>query len=139
MAVEWKGDQVVDAVRRGLSAGTLIAAHRVVDVAVRKVNEGPRTGIKYPRPGGTVHQASAPGEPPKTDYGALVQSAAVRPAPDGISALAGFHTEYAAKLEIGTENFPARPYLRDSLEQVRSSGEIQRICEDEIRRILGGG
>lgn len=74
-------DQVLDDLAGHLpefKKGITEALHYVGAIAVnetkRLIREPPKTGITYPRPGGRRHQASAPGEAPANDTGALQDS-----------------------------------------------------------------
>lgn len=84
--------------------------------------EGKRGGRFYKR-GNVLHQASAPGEPPSTDTGRLVNSiTAYRSPHDKLEAtvVAGRGTvNYAAMLEFGTRYMAARPFMFPALERSR--------------------
>lgn len=68
--------------------------------------------------GARIHRASAPGESPAIDTGALVNSIQSRQlAPMRWAVAAG--TEYAAYLEYGTSRMAPRPYMRPALEAAR--------------------
>ena len=77
-----------------------------------------------------LHQASAPGEAPATDTGALVNSAYTKKVADA-DYETGFTVEYAAPLEFGTARMAPRPYLRPAVEAVRDAfiRAIKRIVE----------
>lgn len=75
----------------------------------------PGTGRIYARGNGRTHQASAPGETPARDSGNLINrtqaDSAVRRDGDDLVGRVVENTEYAAKLETGTERMAARPHL----------------------------
>ena len=106
----------------GLSQAVQIAAQDVRNECVRSIQSGSRTGAIYTRKGKT-HQASAPGEPPKTDTGRLVNSLAFRML-GKLTAVAGaiagnsIVAEYAAALEFGTRKMAARPFLVKAVEKI---------------------
>ena len=89
----------------------------------------PKSGRIYRR-GNVAHQASAPGEAPATDTGALVNSAYTKKLADA-DYETGFTVEYAAALEFGTPKIEPRPYLRPAVEAVRKAfiAAIKRIVE----------
>lgn len=95
--------------------------------AVRRSFEGgPATGRVYakysPR---RSHQASAPGETPASDTGRLASSITVKFDVDALGATVGVHgdsqgnADYAARLEFGTKDMAARPFLFPAFERVK--------------------
>ena len=93
------------------------------------IQNPPKSGRIYRR-GNVAHQASAPGEAPATDTGALVNSAYTKKLADA-DYETGFTVEYAAALEFGTPKIEPRPYLRPAVEAVRKAfiAAIKRIVE----------
>lgn len=79
-----------------------------------------RTGGLYKVTGYKFHRASAPGEAPATDTGALVNSGYAKRARQALWRV-GFTTEYAAPLEYGTPKILPRPFLRPAVEQYRAA------------------
>lgn len=79
--------------------------------AKEKIQGGSRSGRVYRRRSVT-HQASAPGEYPKTDRGQLVGSLFFEVAADRLSAIFGTNLIYGKYLEFGTSRMKARPWLR---------------------------
>ena len=77
---------------------------------------GRRSGRIYQR-GGKLHQASAPGELPKSDTESLADSIFVETR--GFEAEVGSDLDYAKGLEFGTRNMAARPWLLPSFEMVK--------------------
>lgn len=91
-------------------------AVRVQSTAVSSIQRGAKTGRVYTR-GGVKHRASAPGQPPATDTGALASSVA---RVDGkLEAAVGTGLTYGRDLEFGTNNMAARPWLFPALESQR--------------------
>lgn len=94
-------------------------AGRIVNATIHRIEgrvkgslSGSRTGRLYKRGarGTIVHQASAPGEPPATDTGNLVDSVGSRmigPTEGEVTVGA----EYAAILELGGVYLAPRPYF----------------------------
>ncbi len=89
----------------------------------------PKHGKTYRR-GERVHIASAPGEAPAVDTGALRTSGYVEPVQPGTWEV-GFTAEYAAAEEFGTPRIEPRPYLRPAVEAYR-----ERFLA-AIRRLVG--
>lgn len=97
-----------DQTTRALKKNIATAALRYETDLKKTINTGARSGIVYTR--GTVsHQASAPGEPPKTDTGQLVNSIHTVIKRQGLSAEVKSNLPYAGMLELGTSRVAARP------------------------------
>jgi len=92
-------------------------ANRIKDRAVLKIQHGPKTGKIYKR-NGVEHQASAPGEPPATDTGNLVNSLDVEHVKPMLYRV-NVEAEYAPYLEYGTSRIAPRPFLQPSFEEQR--------------------
>lgn len=111
----------MDACERGVRAATLEASN-----LTKIILSQPGTGRIYPRGKTVTHQASAPGEAPAPDTGALrasVQTEVSR----GLNEVVGLVTvnrDYAAALELGTEKVRPRPFLsrvpREYAQRLRS-------------------
>lgn len=67
------------------------------------------------------HQASAPGEMPAVDTGALVGSIAVDAVPGRTWAEVSSSMEYAPHLEYGTVQMEARPFMVPAVEDERAN------------------
>lgn len=95
-----------------------------IDAAVKTaIQRGPKTGRVYRRRG-IVHQASAPGQPPATDTGFLVNSIYVER--DGPARMTvGSRLAYAAYLEFGTQRMAPRPAWIPAVEKARPEFEAQ--------------
>jgi hypothetical protein len=126
-AIRAFGAQVEKGVTDALNATAL---ETLTDV--RKAIQGPpKTGNLYPRGkgGNKVHQASAPGEAPATDTGALVSSTYFTKV-DSFTAAIGSRLEYAFNLEFGTRKMEARPSWVPAAER-----NIPRL-EKRLRRVI---
>jgi HK97 gp10 family phage protein len=109
------------------------AALLVEGTAKKKISHGGRSGRLYSgRRGGRSHQASAPGQPPKTDTGRLVAS--ITHNFEHMSAEVGSDVLYAPYLEMGTSKMSPRPWLKPSLDE--NEGNIQRLITDAVNRAL---
>ena len=110
----------------------VVCENTALDIQARAqmaIMNPPKGGRIYRR-GNVAHQASAPGEAPATDTGALVNSAYTKKVADA-DYETGFTAEYAAALEFGTAKIAPRPYLRPAVEAVRDAfiRAIKRIVE----------
>ena len=100
---------------------------------VRAIHRSPASGRVYekynPR---RTHRASAPGQPPKSDTGALAGSVYSDIAPG--MATVGSRLAYASYLEYGTQNMAPRPIWVPEAERARDALR-DRITEN-LRDIL---
>lgn len=134
MPVEWSGDQAVEAIRRGAFRGLVTGTELVLAEGTSLITDTPKTGRIYRRRG-RLHQASAPGEPPATDTGRLVQSGRTSYDQQNLTGMVTWSTSYAAYLEFGTENMEPRPYARPALMNMRQ--EILLAIQRAITAELG--
>lgn len=107
----------------------------VSGTAVKKLQKGGRSGAIYKRRGIT-HQASAPGEPPKTDTGTLASATFWRMSMGNLLAVDIIsNTLYATKLEFGPKGRPgeARPYMRSSVAENRA--KINKLFIEAERKV----
>jgi HK97 gp10 family phage protein len=96
----------------------------------KRIQRGPKTGRTYLR--GTVsHRASAPGEAPATDTGALVSSVAYSKVNE-LTAQIESRLPYATFLEFGTVNMDPRPAWTPAVEQA-----APKLQQRVIRAIEG--
>lgn len=133
MAVEWNGPQVLERVRQVVAQGVLRAAESVRTEAINLILDTPKTGRLYVRRTVT-HQASAPGEPPASDTGTLVNRINVKPNLTKLSATVEANTAYAAYLEFGTARMAERPFMRPALAARR--GQIEADIAAAVRAAL---
>jgi hypothetical protein len=111
---EWYQSELEEQFRAGMRRGVVDAIGIVEQEAVRLIEEGPKTGRKYRRRG-VVHQASAPGQSPASDTGALIDSRTIELDLENFRALLIFRTLYALMLEVGTAKMEPRPYARRAI------------------------
>lgn len=102
--------------------------------AKEKMQGGGRSGRTYRRGTRGMHQASAPGEFPKSDYGQLVKSLFIRVGADKLSAFFGTKLAYGRYLEFGTSRMAARPWLRPTFKALE--GKITRRIRDAVQATL---
>jgi HK97 gp10 family phage protein len=127
----------------GLQADRKIAdivrgtAQNVRSHAIKAVQRGRKSGEVYEKyqPKRT-HRASAPGQAPATDTGALVRSiqADIR----GRSAEVAANVDYAVYLEFGTQDMEPRPFLFPALEKERPAWDrrLQKIVDEAAKGII---
>jgi len=100
--------------------------------AVRKIQRNSGSGRVYTRRG-VSHTASAPGEYPNTDTGAMVASMGWR-STSALSSIFYAGVVYAKYLEFGTSRMAARPFMRPTLRALRS--EIRGRVDQAIRAAM---
>ena len=96
----------------------------------KRINRGPKTGRTYTRRGIT-HQASAPGQAPATDTGALVRSITLNRISDQ-TVTVGSKLAYASYLEFGTRNIARRPAWVPAA--LQAEGKFRKRIEDALAR-----
>lgn len=133
--VTWNPQVSTEAVRQAALRGVIKGANIVRDEILRLIQQTPHTGLIYRRRGVT-HQASAPGEPPASDTGNLVQNVTIEIDAHNLKATITSNAEYADALEFGTTKMEPRPYMRVGLEN--KTDEVRAAIEDEIRLELEG-
>lgn len=107
------------------------AAALTVNSDIKKaIQSPPKTGAIYPR-GQKSHQASAPGEAPATDTGALVSSIVFRQ-PEPLTAFVESRLQYAPWLEYGTRNMKPRPSWVPAVE--KNADLFRRLVDAALRR-----
>ena len=101
-------------------------ASDIRNATVRRIQRGPATGHIYRSSvANKEHQASAPGEAPMSDSGALASSYSVIDGPNNLTKYVSSNLDYAYYLEFGTKrtNGEARPHLLPSVEEARPNFE----------------
>lgn len=113
-----------------LDKAVRVTTFRVKANTKRRIMLPPKTGRIYHRGKGRVHQASAPGEAPATDYGYLVASvnAEFKRKLEGIISVSA---EYAAGLEFGSARVEPRPFLKPATNEERERFNV--ACAKALR------
>lgn len=121
-----------DADQEIAKAVTGTALEMIGDVK-KAIQRGPKTGRVYRR-GNITHQASAPGEAPATDQGALASSVYFEQTTK-LSATIGSRLAYAYYLEFGTSRIAPRPSWTPAAElaQGKLTKRIEKALKDAAR------
>lgn len=120
-----------------------VGAKKVRDLAKFSIQRGARSGRLYrqSRKGSAMHQASAPGEPPKTWHGNLV--AHISSEKSGkLEYNAGSRSPapWGAWLELGTTHIRPRPWLAPAFKNARSfiQERLAQALKLALRRAFSG-
>ena len=89
------------------------------------------------------HQASAPGEPPAIDTGALVNSIISElqeTTATSATAAAGTNMDYGAALEYGTPRVAARPFMRPAIDdhEAQIVNTVRTVLETLVMEAVNG-
>ena len=109
-----------------LSLAVRTTAFGLEKIMKRSITSEPKHGRLYIRPGRKPHRASAPGEPPASDTGTLVNSIQVRHVRD-LESWVIVGAEYAHELEFGRARVAARPFVRPAARKIREP--FERACK----------
>lgn len=118
--------RIGEAQMRRLSLAVRTTATGLERIMKRSITSEPKHGILYDRPGGKPHRASAPGEPPASDTGTLVNSIQVRHVTD-LESWVIVGAEYAYGLEFGRVRVAPRPFVRPAARKIE--GPFVRACK----------
>lgn len=127
---------------RGVARAIVLSALEVEGNAERNISRGSRSGRVNPATAGRrsqPHQASAPGEFPKSDTGALVASITHVIDADGLGASVGTNIAYGPHLEFGTTKMAARPWLKPTFDAAKERIRLRilRAAERANRQAAG--
>lgn len=139
MSVTWYGGGMMERIRAAAMAGVVEALGIVEDHAVDLILNTPKTGKVYTTrfftqgsgpnrvviPYGTrpPHQASAPGEPPASDSGTLVNARRTELIPDRLAGRLIFSAKHAVYQQYGTDRIEPRPWADRALNEKRADIE----------------
>lgn len=105
--------------KKELAKAVVKVAFKIEGDAKKLISQGSRSGATYKRRTVT-HQASAPGEPPKTDRGGLVRNITTEfSKSDRLEATVGSRSNapYGKYLELGTLRIKPRPWLKPTVDK----------------------
>lgn len=128
-----KLQQLPTAMRGDIGKALAISLVEMDAYAKHKISGGGRSGRVYRRRS-VQHQASAPGEFPKTDRGQLVASLFFRLGADKLSGFFGTMLNYGRYLEYGTSRMLPRPWLRPTF--MANKDKISERVQAAIKRTL---
>ena len=135
MTVESHNRELINKMGSGVSK----AVDRTANITRRAMQMliigGARTGRIYFRRGGNIHQASAPGEPPKKDDGQLANQIINRMVDPLNAEIDTMDNEYAAALEFGRNDgtIKPRPFFQKTVLKNQSTleTEVQKAIREE--------
>lgn len=150
MSVDWYGDAMLARMRQGAMQGVVDAIGIVEKRAVDLILNTPKTGRVYTTRFYTVgrgrnrrviaygsrpaHQASAPGEPPASDTGNLVNNRRIDLISERLAARLVFSSKYAVYLQFGTDRTEPRPWADRALRE--SGDEINNAIISNVRAAI---
>ncbi len=112
------------------------SAMRIEREAKASIRRNPRRGAAYVRHDPERRRrASAPGDAPATDTGALARKLTHVIDADGLGASVESRAAYSRFLEFGTARMAARPFLRPAFE--RQIGPSMKRIADALRIAIG--
>lgn len=123
--------EILDEAGGATTEALLQAAMMVHGEAVSSIQAHLSSGRTYRRRG-IEHTASAPGYPPNSDRGTLVQS--IQFEADDEEAVVGTNLKYGEYLEFGTSKMEARPWLFPALDNNRD--QIQDLFLNILREAI---
>ena len=121
MTVKWQGDAMRQRIEAAAMQGVVEWIGLVEERAVQLILDTPKSGIIYRRRG-TEHRASAPGEPPASDTGNLVNNRRIDLFPARLAARLTFSSAYAWFLQNGTQHIEPRPWADRALSETEAAG-----------------
>ena len=136
MTVTFNSGTLLARVRAAAMQAVVRGTESVRNEAITLILDTPKTGRVYRRRG-VEHQASAPGEPPASDTGRLVNSIRTEYDQSNLVGRVVAGSAHAAYLEFGTQRMEPRPFMRPAL---RNRGkDIVADIQSSVDRALRGG
>lgn len=134
-SLETKFRQVPEVTNEASVAGVAACAMIIRNEVLRLLQKGPKTGRLYKRRS-VMHRASAPGEAPATDTGALVRSVMMDVLEVSLEAIVSVGTIYAKMLEFGTLLMGKRPFMSQAVDNKRDElpGVFTRAAQAVMRQ-----
>jgi HK97 gp10 family phage protein len=131
-----KLDKITDETKVAIGGALFLGGAKIEENAKISIQREPKTGVIYQR-GNVAHRASAAGEAPANDTGALVRSFNLSASSDKmvVSVKSGTGVvDYAKHLEYGTDKMEARPFMKPALEKSRKY--INERMEKAIKKVV---
>lgn len=133
MTVTWNDGPLLQRLRQAAMRGVVSGTEEVRNEMISLILNTQKTGRVYRRRG-VQHQASAPGEPPASDTGRLVNSTTTDYDQAKLMGTVTARTAYAAALEYGTVRMAPRPYARPAAANTKEF--IEKAVGDEVASAL---
>lgn len=134
MAVRINTAEFRERVRKAVMRGVIRGTEAVRNEAVSLILNTAKTGRVYQRRG-IEHVASAPGEPPASNTGRLVNSIETKYDAQALTGEVNTSVEYGMLLEYGTQKMEPRPFLRPAIANKRQ--DIETMIAEEIKKEFG--
>jgi len=115
---------------QGVANAVKATALEVISDVKKRIQRKPKSGRTYTR-GNVSHTASAPGQAPATNTGALASSAYFTQS-SKLSAVVGSRLAYSAYLEFGTVRIKPRPSWTPAVEA--AAPKLQKRIETAIKK-----
>ncbi len=131
-----KLDKITSEAKKEISAALWLGGKKIEENSKISIQRETKTGRIYKR-GQVEHRASAPGEAPANDTGALVRSFNLSSSADKMIVQiksGGGQVEYAKFLEFGTNKMEERPFMKPALEKSRKY--ISERMEKAINKVI---
>lgn len=125
----WKGQQAISRIKRAQSRGVEKAGRMFIEECVRLMFES-KSGRVYP----DGHRASAPGEPPASHHGTLINrfQLVVKDMAKGEVARVTNKAKHHPMLESGTPRMLPRPLFSAALANPALQQSILKTVRDEL-------
>lgn len=130
-----KLNKIPAAVTRSVRSEVLeVIAAETHGLMVQRIQRNSGNGRTYKR-GSRTHVASAAGEYPNTDTGALVKSIYWKMV-SKLTAHVGTPILYGKHLEFGTSTMAARPFMRPTWDDMK--GRANELLKNAIKGVMNG-
>lgn len=108
---QWNDVALREMIRGAMMRGIVRGTEHIRSEMIRLILETPKSGRTYTRRG-VSHRASAPGQPPASDTGQLVNSINTEFIPSELTGIIHVSAQHALYLEYGTATMAPRPFAR---------------------------
>jgi hypothetical protein len=125
--------KIESAAKTNVDRAVLLGGEDLRSEIVRRIQRGSRSGRVYKR-GSRTHQASAPGEYPKSDSGRLASHVFMRRVEPAVAEV-GTAVVHGRPLEEGTSKMAPRPWLNRTFDDLkpRIVARIRRAIAASLR------